>query len=322
MAKNPQDFIENPFNAFFLVKSLSFDFNEFQKALNDTVADFSNSTKDLKLPLTDFAGAIDGFLRIQETYELKSEDLVAGIIDGEKFHEEFAVEDILVLGLGLMKFNTNYGEDYLKIALNKSTDDKLNAKILRKLFEIHANSKNYQEALKVLALRIELDPDNEELKKLQINLELIALFNEDKEIEEVDDPLAGTHNTEEKNAKIFSQSCRGLRTQSIAEISKLFCRFHSTNFFSKIAPFKLEVANENPFVGIFHDVISEVEIEDFKKIARPHLHRAQVMDENSTSIVSNDRVAKLSFLYEQMDKVLDRVHRRVGDMTGLNMKTG
>lgn len=146
---------------------------------------------------------------------------------------------------------------------------------------------------------------------------LIFIFQEEKV-----DPLAGSHRTREKDLKLFAQSCQGLRTQSIAEVSKLFCRFHSTNFFSKIAPFKLEVVNELPFVGIIHDIISDGEIDTFKNTAREHLHRAQVMDENATSVVSDERVAKLSFLYEQMDEVLQRVHKRVGDATGLNMKSG
>lgn len=181
MAENPQKFIENPFNSLFLIKSLSYDFNLIQEALNSTIKEFEDSTKDLKLPLTDFDGAIDGFLRIQETYELKSEDLVAGFIEGEKYHEKFSNDEIYALGMGLIKFDKNFAAEYLKIALNNSSGE-LKTKILDKLFEIYANSKKYEEALEVLAKKIALDTKNEELQKLQVHLELIALFNDEKKV--------------------------------------------------------------------------------------------------------------------------------------------
>lgn len=114
------------------------------------------------------------------------------------------------------------------------------------------------------------------------------------------------------------------RLQNSSTISKLFCRYHSTNSFTKIAPFKLEIVNNHPFVGIFHDIILESEIEVFKEIAIQRLMRAQVLNNDSHSIVSRHRVAKLGFLFEIQDesKTLWKVSRRVSDMSGLSIKTG
>jgi prolyl 4-hydroxylase len=116
----------------------------------------------------------------------------------------------------------------------------------------------------------------------------------------------------------------GNRLQNISITSKLFCRFHSTNFFTKISPFKLEIVNNNPFVGIFHDVISDDEIETFKGYASAKLQRAEVMNIKSKNVVSTNRVAKLGFLYESQDqtKTLKKVSERVSDMSGLSVKTG
>lgn len=122
----------------------------------------------------------------------------------------------------------------------------------------------------------------------------------------------------------MSLSCRGLIIKNISELSKLSCRYHSASSFSKIAPFKLEIVNQLPFVGIIHEAISDNEIGFFKTKAKQNLFRAQIIAKNSTGIESSIRVAKLSFLFESYDatKTLKKVHDRVGDMFGLNMKSG
>ena len=135
--------------------------------------------------------------------------------------------------------------------------------------------------------------------------------------------MQGGHRTPFKEREILSDSCLGKRLQDVATISKLFCRYHSTNAFTKIAPFKLEVMNLHPFVAIFHEIISEEEINIFKMMTMPKLKRAQVMTMGK-NVVSKNRVAKLGFIYERDDKTgaLERVGNRVSDMTGLNLETG
>ena len=179
MVNNSQKYVENPLNAFILIKSLSYDVDLIQKSLDDLTKDFNDSIKEQKLPMSDFDGACEGFWRIQRVYKLKSEDIAAGILDGVKYREELKTDEILALAVGLVKYDSDFAANFFKIALNKSDDDSKD-QILKKLFQIYANSKKYDEALDILAQRIKIDPENEELIEMKENLELIAKFPEEK----------------------------------------------------------------------------------------------------------------------------------------------
>lgn len=109
--------------------------------------------------------------------------------------------------------------------------------------------------------------------------------------------------------------------KSAKELSKLHCRMLSTSPFTKIAPLKIEEANLEPIILIFHDILSVNEIEIFKSLANSDLHRAAVLALDSTQEVSKKRVAKLKFFNDFTHKSLPAIRKRVEDMSGLNMDT-
>lgn len=60
--------------------------------------------------------------------------------------------------------------------------------------------------------------------------------------------------------------------------SKLHCFYVSNkNPFLKIAPFKVEEAYPEPRLLIFHDVMSDAEIETIKKLAQPRVSATFVL---------------------------------------------
>lgn len=115
----------------------------------------------------------------------------------------------------------------------------------------------------------------------------------------------------------------GKRLKNVTETSKLYCKFHSTNDFTKIAPFKLEIVNFQPLVGIFYDIISDQENEILKKLANENLKRGQVGKSNGSYEVSKTRTAKGRFIPHKNDhkKTIDIINQRIADMSGLNMET-
>lgn len=133
--------------------------------------------------------------------------------------------------------------------------------------------------------------------------------------------MSGSHYTWVKYEKIFSQACMGKRVKNSTESSKLYCKFHSTNDFTKIAPFKLEIMNLVPFVGVFHDVLSNHEIDTLKNLTNNQLTRAKVESANGTKYSSKSRIAKRKTIFDESHKIIKILNSRVNDMSGLNMAT-
>lgn len=70
--------------------------------------------------------------------------------------------------------------------------------------------------------------------------------------------------------KSFTKLCRDGTAKAPNILAQLKCRYESNNVaFLKIAPIKVEEANLDPNIVIFHDVIYDREIEEIKQMAKP-----------------------------------------------------
>ena len=74
--------------------------------------------------------------------------------------------------------------------------------------------------------------------------------------------------------KLYEMACRGELFLPPSMSSKLTCRYETKNIpFLKIAPLKLEEAYKpSPYIVIYHDVISDDEIEFVKNVAKPRVN--------------------------------------------------
>lgn len=127
--------------------------------------------------------------------------------------------------------------------------------------------------------------------------------------------LSGSHQTLAKEHYLFSQSCRGLRFQNVTLTSKYYCYYHTTNPFTKIGPFKVEIMNFNPLISIYYDVLTDEEMEFLKTTQREKFVRSGIFKNEPT----DRRIAMAKVIDD--NEITDRITRRVGDMHGLNMKS-
>ncbi|KOB65274.1 Prolyl 4-hydroxylase alpha subunit [Operophtera brumata] len=121
--------------------------------------------------------------------------------------------------------------------------------------------------------------------------------------------------------KVYEALCRG-EMEISAEISKQLKCWYSTekHAFLKYAPIKTEQMYIKPDVFIFHEVMSDSEIELIKSIAAPRFKRATIIDSVSRkSIPANFRISKSSWLKDEESPQIARISQRVTDMTGLSM---
>lgn len=106
--------------------------------------------------------------------------------------------------------------------------------------------------------------------------------------------------------------------------SEFYCHYATeNNAFLKIAPVKVEIINpSNPYLVVFHDIVTDNEILTLKSLAKPKLQRAFVYDPNSkASKPSSHRTSKFAWFDDNDNEVFPRLTQRLEDMTGLNLDT-
>lgn len=315
MTQTTQNYIENPLNAFILIKSLTHDIKATKLYFREAFKKVLDSAKENQLPTIELDGTVEALIRLKDVYKLKSEELASGILDGSKVRDEFKVEEILLLA-DLMKKRKKFkfAEEFYKIAKEKSKNDDVKFEILEKLFTLANVDDNFMKAAQVFSEMQKLKPKSPE--ELQQTFSKLQKLNQ-KEPEE-DFKFEGTYFTPEKSEFIYSQACNGNRRQNISTISKLYCKFHSTSAYTKISPFKLEILNFDPFVAVYHDVIFESEIQTLKNITKGQMIRSGKCSDPVTDI----RSGKFKLVKDDENKIASKISSRVGDMTGFEMTSG
>lgn len=285
MEEDSFEYILNPLNAYLLIKRLTFDISQTASRITGITELFTSNLKTVQLPHSDFEGAVEGLIRLQTIYSLPTADLANGIIEGKKYRDDLTASELFALGDELMNTERNsVALSYLNLALdrNRASRDMSDVIILEKIYQNHNKTGNLEGVLKTIQKIIEIDPSRSDLNEKSLDLELELLF--EKQTNPIDEP-GYKESPELRDLWLYMEACGGFLRRSDVEIAKLRCRFVSNSDYSRLCPFKVEEANLNPYIAIFHDVISDEEIQVFKSTAKPGLVRAATMQKNATSKV-------------------------------------
>jgi len=129
------------------------------------------------------------------------------------------------------------------------------------------------------------------------------------------------NNDSDKKAIQYEQLCRE-KQDHVFEDPRLKCRYINYNPYIYIAPVKEEQLHIDPDIWLFHDVISNSEIETMKKLAIPKLKRATVTDIFfGTRYPTETRVSKSAWLTDDEDPVLPHLTKLVESITNLTLST-
>ncbi|XP_062391839.1 prolyl 4-hydroxylase subunit alpha-2-like [Sardina pilchardus] len=105
---------------------------------------------------------------------------------------------------------------------------------------------------------------------------------------------------------------------------KLFCRYsHGEGSAPWLyAPIKLQEEWDSPPIVRYLEIISDQEIDAVKRLSRPKLERAMVIDHTTGHKYSTEsRVSKSTWLKDEEDPVIRKLSQRISDITGLDMTT-
>lgn len=256
--------------------------------------DFNRKTSEFRLPITDFDGAVEGLFRLQLIYDLNPEDLAQGVIQDKKYRDDLTANELYALGSGLNKLQMNsVALSYLNLALKKNEQqpEMSSEAILEGVLMIHNQTGEVDLVIETLDKILKITPERKDLEDLRDDLELKRIFEDTKKSKKA----KKTSDVKEHGSKVgvYSQhtdpvieACNNRLKQAPELTSKLRCRFVGKTDFVKIAPFKVEEVNLDPYVAIFHEVISEDEIKAFKELSKENLNRATVLERDATSKVS------------------------------------
>ncbi|XP_070072947.1 prolyl 4-hydroxylase subunit alpha-2-like isoform X2 [Drosophila takahashii] len=113
--------------------------------------------------------------------------------------------------------------------------------------------------------------------------------------------------------------CRGL----FEELEGLSCHYDfTTHPFLRLAPFKVEVLNEDPYVAKYYDVIYDQEISELKKITIPLMRRSSTVDRELYEMKKNTgRTSKGHFHQANFSWATRSVNQRISQMTGFDLQS-
>uniref|UniRef100_A0A1I8BZ65 procollagen-proline 4-dioxygenase n=1 Tax=Meloidogyne hapla TaxID=6305 RepID=A0A1I8BZ65_MELHA len=323
----------NPVNAFLLIKRMASDWKQIERLMHYNMADqFIKNITDgrvlnsVKYPDDeDLDGAALGLLRLQETYKLSTKQLANGYVGNENVGKALTAHDCFEIGRSAYNQKDYFFTlEWMHEALERNPSPELEIEILEFLAYALYQQGNNKRALIATKRVAELAPDHprapaniawyekrmsaEELSNLE---NLPPLKNERKNINDIP----------ERNT--YENLCRGQFVDLPPKnASKLFCYLKIDKPFLKLAPIKVEIVRYEPLAVLFRNVITDSEIETVKYIATPRLRRATVQNSQTGALeFASYRISKSAWLKGEEHPVIERINKRIHDMTNLELET-
>lgn len=314
-------FIKNPLNAFVLIKHFAIDFKIIKNQLLDTEKQFFESSlvKSFDLGESELLEAVESLLRLQTTYKFKSTEFANGIIDGQKIRPALSTHDLFVIGGEAFKLNQDYfSQEYFNLAWErinlgmfdeKEVDDRF---LMLRLISSYNRTGYFSKAVSTVETLVKKYPEHKKLLEAKTVFETYQnKFGLSKVA--IKDPFVenfvknGKFN-DEKEEIVYSQACRDSFKRPSKDESRLKCGlvYLYKNPFTRLAQFKVEEVNMNPYVIIYHDILSDHEMELLKEMSKSKVRWAV-----KTS-GANVKLAKNAWLSaERNNEMIKRISQRI-----------
>ena len=316
-----------------MIKRTYTDLHQIRKRFPEHLEDFYQDIKSFLPTYEDLTGAVEGLLRLQFIYKLKSFDFANGVIDGKVTRKPLSPHDLFVLGTEALKLEDQlyFADEYMRLSwecvkIGVDVDNEVNEDcLLLNLVRGQKLSGDFEGAIKTMDYFINKHPEFPENAAIRSILKASHEEHGTTAIVRVDPYNEyfvpdGIFSAVKENI-IYSQVCRGNLTKSIQELSQLHCKYVSNSPFSKLARFKMEEANLEPYIVLFIDVLSDDEIKFIQEKSKPKVERAQTLGADNQNQKSSQRVSKFTWFYDHEYELIKRITLRVEDMSGLTHTT-
>jgi len=344
-----ENYVGNPLNSFLLIKKLTSDWKLVQSLIQTPVGEqfVTNLTAQathigLKWPSDeDLNGAAVGLMRLQDTYHLDTASLARGELNGKSYGTTLTAHDCFELGRQSYNngdyFHTNvWMEQALRLYYEEVDKTISRSDILEYLAFSAYMSGNIRRALKLTEEMLQLEPEHPRgwgnLKYYQQMLRekgASLLKRGEDGLGDADETVNILKERQRREDDLgeervhYEQLCRGEEFITEEQKSKLMCRYTTgRHLYLLIGPVKEEEVYLNPRIVIYHEMVSDREIDTIKELAIPRFKRATVQNYKTGELeTANYRVSKTAWLKEHEHEDVAAVYHRTHQITGLNMET-
>nr|XP_017092234.2 prolyl 4-hydroxylase subunit alpha-2 [Drosophila bipectinata] len=292
---NPTTHVANPLVSFPLLRRMHIDTPKWLKYAEEDVSYDKFVNQDLRhINPMELQEAANGFFQFFNVYSLKENEVANGKIYGKQYSSRLSSADCLALGKHLENLKLgNQAVNWFNISLDRY-EDRLDP--IHKILE--SSRSQIWQSMGITLIKMQKLPES------------YVAFKKSLELASKHDNTWSAYHLLNNLAHMFIhlETCRGRNTTP--NKSNLRCRYFTEGSpFLRLAPLKLEQLNLEPFIGIFHDVISKDEQEALinhtsNRLKQLNAHRA-VME------------AKVEL---NASKHVGRIHQRIEDMTGLDLE--
>jgi prolyl 4-hydroxylase len=344
-----ESFVGNPLNSFLLIKKLTSDWKEVRSLIQASSGDHlvGNLTEQrqqfgLRWPSDeDLNGAATGLMRLQDTYRLDTNSLARGVLNGKYYGPALSAQDCFELGRQTYNngdyFHTNiWMEQAMRLYHEEAEKTISRSDILEYLAFSAYMTGNIRRALKLTNEMLDLEPEHPRGWGNQRYYEQTLKQKGASYIQRGEDGLGDADETvnllkerQKREEELgeervsYEQLCRGEEFITVAERSKMLCRYSTGRHpFLLIGPVKEEEVYFEPRIVLYHDIISDKELDTIKELATPRFKRATVQNYKTGELeTANYRVSKTAWLKEYEHEHVGNVYSRTHQITGLNMET-
>lgn len=295
----------------------------------------------------DFTGAIDGLLRVQDTYGLKSLDIARGHFGSlETRNQTWTLPKLTSQNCFEIGYQAYSQKDFYHAALwmnsawnlvqaGDETADGL--QILDYLAYSISQEGNHEQARNITLLLHENYPENTRyIDNIKYYDELESVIHRPSSSSEVSYETLQASETDltrppppYPEKEIYERLCREPTVYPDEIRPQLKCFYwHGKHWDSAMvwAPIKTEILYPDPMVVQFYDIISDDESERIRQFAARQLKRATIRDPQTGLLRTAEyRIQKTTWLTEDItedkDRVVARFNKRISDITGLDFET-
>uniref|UniRef100_A0AAQ5XIS4 procollagen-proline 4-dioxygenase n=1 Tax=Amphiprion ocellaris TaxID=80972 RepID=A0AAQ5XIS4_AMPOC len=333
--QDPEGFLGHPVNAFKLIKRLNTEWRELERLVlrNMSGAFISNLTIQRKnFPNDDDqTGAAKAMMRLQDTYQLDTNIISTGELPGSSSVASLTVDDCYDLGKVAYSEADYYHTELWMVQTLKQLDQGETSNlvdaitVLDYLIDSAYQQGELERELNFTKRLLELDPTDQQVNWEMKDIEY-ELFNQ-KKVEATEEAEGrqrrksrGRPDDDLFHMRKYEQLCRGegIRMTPRRQ-SRLFCRYYNNNRHPRyvIGPVRQEDEWDHPRIVRYHNIVSDKEMEKVKELAKPRLHRSEVVGEETVHF----RISQSAFLRAYEDPVVDKINQRIEDITGLDITT-
>ncbi|KAH8271417.1 hypothetical protein KR018_009353 [Drosophila ironensis] len=338
-----EDYFGNPLNAFTTIRRLVHDwkFNVFEPIFNTSnFEDYKTSLSEgmekigFKGPTQeDLQGATRGLLRLQNIYQLPTARLADGVLlpdEKNQLNISLSASDCYEMGKNLCQAQEyTFGSEWLLEArkkLNGPPSDSISpnisdADILEQLSFAFYKLGNLKLAHKLNNELLDMESDHEEALKNKLYYEDQLARERNLSPRKPVNPPKLDEKESKESYQLYKRVCRGELRQSPREQRKLRCRLsHQNVAFYRLAPFKIEQLNLDPYVAYVHETISASEMDQIIELGTGQMVRSRVgQSENATT--SDVRTSANTWLWYEQIPWLSKIKQRLEDITGLSTES-